>query len=173
MKASWPATRASPPPDLGPHSGMRSAYAVPLEWRTLTPVNDDAPAEQRPDAETEATKKTQALLRAARSSLGDVEYAAAGVIDDGPTRQLASEAVEAVERLTDHLVSREQDLSRVGSAYDGADPAPAGECRVEGCSASATQVAIRADGGEIAVCARCGEELEAVLPQGEGGGPAS
>jgi hypothetical protein len=98
--------------------------------------------------------------------LGDVEYAAAGVIDDGPTRQLASEAVEAVERLTDHLVSREQDVSRVGSAYDGADPAPAGECHVEGCSASATQVAIRADGGEIAVCARCGEELKALLPQG-------
>jgi hypothetical protein len=127
-------------------------------------VNDDAPAEQRPDTETEATKNPQAALRAARSSLGDVEYAAAGVIDDGPTRQLASEAVEAVERLTDHLVSLEQDVSREGSAYNGADPAPAGECHVEGCTASATQVVIRADGGEIAVCARCGEELEAILP---------
>ena len=146
-------------------------YAAAL-GRTLIPVNDDAPADQRPDTQTEATRNPQALLRAARSSLGDVEYAAAGVIDAGPTRQLASEAVEAVERLTNHLVSLEQDVSREASAH-GSDPAPAGECHVEGCRASATQVAIGADGGDIAVCTRCAEELEALVPQGGGRDPAS
>jgi hypothetical protein len=78
-------------------------------------VTDEDPGDQRPDAvATKAAKKTQALLREARSLLGRVEKVAtaAGAIDDPTSHQLAAEAREAVERLTDHLVRLERQHHR-------------------------------------------------------------
>jgi hypothetical protein len=64
---------------------------------------------------TKAAKKTQALLREARSLLrrADKVAAAASVgIDDPATHRLAAETKEAVERLTDHLVRLERQHHR-------------------------------------------------------------
>jgi len=86
-------------------------------------VTEEAPADQRPDAvATKAAKKTQALLREARSLLGRVEKVAtaAGAIDDPTSHQLAAEAHEAVERLTDHLVRLERRHHR--RAYEATPP---------------------------------------------------
>jgi hypothetical protein len=83
-------------------------------------MTDEAPADQRPDAvAAKAARKTQALLREARSLLGRVEEVATavGAIDDPTSHQLAAEAREAVERLTDHLVRLErQDHRRAHEA---------------------------------------------------------
>ena len=78
-------------------------------------MTDEALADQRPDAvATKAAKKTQALLREARSLLGRVEKVATavGAIEDPTSHQLAAEAREAVERLTDHLVRVERQHHR-------------------------------------------------------------
>ena len=86
-------------------------------------MTDEAPADQRPDAvATKAAKKTQALLREARSLLGRVEKVATatGAIDDPTSHQLAAEAREAVERLTDHLVRLERQHHR--RAYQATPP---------------------------------------------------
>jgi hypothetical protein len=72
---------------------------------------DRPPTDPRPAAAaTKAAKKTQALLREARSLLrrADKVVAAAGAIDDPATHQLAAQASKAVERLTDHLVQLER-----------------------------------------------------------------
>lgn len=72
---------------------------------------DHAPTDLRPAAAAaKAAKKTQALLREARSLLGraDKVVAAAGGIDDPGSRQLAADARNAVERLADHLVQLER-----------------------------------------------------------------
>lgn len=57
-------------------------------------MTDEAPGDQRPDAvATKAARKTQALLREARSLLGRVEEVATavGAIDDPTSHQLAAE----------------------------------------------------------------------------------
>ena len=65
-------------------------------------------------AATKAAKKTQALLREARSLLRrtDKVVAASGGIDDPGTHQLAGEARKAVERLTNHLAQLERQHHR-------------------------------------------------------------
>jgi hypothetical protein len=54
-------------------------------------------------------------------------------------------------------------VSLEGRAYRDAKATPFDRCHIEGCGARATRFAIGADGGDIAVCTRCGEELEAIL----------
>jgi hypothetical protein len=63
---------------------------------------------------TKAAKKTQALLREARSLLrrADKVVAASVGIDDPATHRLAAETKEAVERPTDHLVRLERQHHR-------------------------------------------------------------
>ena len=57
---------------------------------------------------------------------------------------------------------RDREVALEGHGY--ARPrGPVDRCRVEGCGARATRVVLRSDGSQIAVCARCGEELEAIL----------
>jgi ElaB/YqjD/DUF883 family membrane-anchored ribosome-binding protein len=76
---------------------------------------DRPPTDLRPAAAaTKAAKKTQTLLREVRSLLrrADKVVAAAGGIDDPATHQLAAEASEAVERLTEHLVRLERQHHR-------------------------------------------------------------
>ena len=84
---------------------------------------DRPPADLRPAAAaTKAAKKTQALLREARSLLrraGKV-VTAARAIDDPATHQLAAESSTAVERLTDHLVRLERQHHR--RAKEGPPP---------------------------------------------------
>jgi hypothetical protein len=58
---------------------------------------------------------------------------------------------------------RDRSVALEGRAYRAPRVTAEGRCRVEGCGARATRVATRPDGSEIAVCARCGEELEAIL----------
>jgi hypothetical protein len=58
---------------------------------------------------------------------------------------------------------RDRSVALEGNAYREPQLAAADRCRVEGCGARATRFAMRPDGSEIAVCARCGEELEALL----------
>jgi hypothetical protein len=74
-------------------------------------VVDHPPTDLRPAAAaTKTAKKTQALLREARSLLrrADKVVAATGGIDDPGAHQLAAEARKAVERLADHLVHLER-----------------------------------------------------------------
>lgn len=125
-------------------------------------VNGDSFVGQPP--ETEATA-TEALLREASSSLNSVEdlAAAAAAIADEPTQQLAAEALEAVERLTSHLATLDQESELEATEGSPADAAPVGACGVEGCGAPATRFIARADGDRLAVCARCAEELGTIL----------
>jgi hypothetical protein len=104
----------APPTDVGAvrNTGTETFAAAKRETIAMA---DQPPADLRPAAAaTKAAKKTQALLREARSLLrrADKVVAAAGAIDDPATHKLAAEASHAVERLTEHLVRLERQRHR-------------------------------------------------------------
>ncbi len=81
-------------------------------------------------------------------------------------------AVTAVRGLARRF-GRDRSVTLSGRAYLAGSLATFSTCQIGGCGAPATEFALGADGRQLAVCARCGEELEAILGLAHAVDPAS
>ena len=68
-------------------------------------------------------------------------------------------------------VSERPEVSLIGRVDSAPLPADKGICSVVGCGAPAVVVVDRPNGTTVVFCARCAEELHAILANGSGAGP--